>query len=75
MTHECYSRDPEERREWTWNGVFIVVMSFSVIMQWGCIYKSLGVLLPTLTEQFTADVWHIGTIISVMAIATDIAGK
>ncbi|XP_022085897.1 monocarboxylate transporter 13-like isoform X4 [Acanthaster planci] len=56
------------------NGWFTVLTSFSNVVLWGGIYKSLGVLLPTLTEQFTDHTWLTGVAISFMGLAADISG-
>ncbi|XP_038044962.1 monocarboxylate transporter 12-like isoform X2 [Patiria miniata] len=55
-------------------GCFLVLLSFTINFMWGCVFKSLGVLLPTLTEQFTTHTWIIGTIASITAATADIGG-
>ena len=62
-------------REFTSNGCFIVLMCFSVVLQWAGTHKSLGVLLPALKDQFTDHTWLIGTVISITGASSDIGGN
>ncbi|XP_022085898.1 monocarboxylate transporter 13-like [Acanthaster planci] len=56
------------------NGGFIVLTSFCNVVLWGGIYKSLGVLLPTLTDQFTDHTWLTGVVISFIGVSADLSG-
>ncbi|XP_038073198.1 monocarboxylate transporter 13-like [Patiria miniata] len=64
----------ETTKEFNSNGCFILLMSFSIVALWGGVLKSLGVLLPALTDQFTDHVWLTGIAISVMVVSVNIAG-
>ncbi|XP_038076715.1 monocarboxylate transporter 12-like [Patiria miniata] len=55
-------------------GCFLVLMWFTFTLMWGCVAKGLGVLLPTLTDQFTTHTWVIGIIASAMGVMSDVAG-
>ncbi|XP_038047655.1 monocarboxylate transporter 12-like [Patiria miniata] len=60
--------------EFDTNGCFLVLFSFTANLMWGCVAKSLGILLPTLTDQFTTCIWIIGIIASLMGIASNFGG-
>ncbi|XP_038076717.1 monocarboxylate transporter 12-like [Patiria miniata] len=60
--------------EFDTDGYFLVLFSFTCNLMWGCVTKSLGVLLPTLTDQFTTHTWVIGIIASVLTITSYLGG-
>ncbi|XP_038055876.1 monocarboxylate transporter 12-like [Patiria miniata] len=64
----------DSQREFDSMGCSLVLLSFSVNLLYGCVLKSLGVLLPTLTDQFTTDTWIIGIVTSLISFASDITG-
>ncbi|XP_022100047.1 monocarboxylate transporter 12-like isoform X2 [Acanthaster planci] len=55
-------------------GVHIVLCMHVSTMLWAGLTKALGVLLPTLREQFTADTWMIGSLIAASVAAAGFAG-
>ncbi|XP_038051284.1 monocarboxylate transporter 12-like [Patiria miniata] len=55
-------------------GCFITLFAFINNLIWGCVVKSMGVLLPTLREQFTTETWIIGTVAALMGATSDVAG-
>ena len=71
MTERVYV----SKRELTWRGSFIVLMSITYNLIWGGVYKSLGVLLPTLRDQFTTHTWVIGIVASLMSCGTALSGR
>ncbi|XP_038056610.1 monocarboxylate transporter 12-like [Patiria miniata] len=64
----------DSQREFDSIGCALVLLSFTVNLLYGCVLKSLGVLLPTLTDQFTTNTWIIGIVTSLIAVASDITG-
>ncbi|XP_038066377.1 monocarboxylate transporter 12-like [Patiria miniata] len=60
--------------EFNTDGYFLVLFSFTSNLMWGCVTKSLGVLLPTLTDQFTTHTWVIGIIASMTGIMSYFGG-
>ncbi|XP_022079697.1 monocarboxylate transporter 12-like [Acanthaster planci] len=63
-----------EAREFNTTGWVLMLLNFCVNMLWGCTFKSIGVLLPVLTDQFSADTWIIGTVASLTSVAADVSG-
>ncbi len=59
-------------RGWAW--VIVGSTFFSRLLMEG-IFKSLGVLLPTLSVYFDVPVWAIGNTISFMTVIGGIVGK
>ena len=62
-------------REFNPRGCSIVLLAFAVNLLYSFILKCMGVLLPTLTEQFTTDTWVIGVMVEIMATAGDVTGN
>ncbi|XP_022079240.1 monocarboxylate transporter 12-like isoform X2 [Acanthaster planci] len=64
----------ETAREFNKRGFSVLLMAFSAVVVWGGAFKSLGVLLPALTDQFTDYTWLTGIAVSIMGVTADIAG-
>ncbi|XP_038078112.1 monocarboxylate transporter 13-like [Patiria miniata] len=60
-------------REFNWRGFFIVLMSFTATLLFGIVAKGMGILLLTLRDQFTTHTWIIGSMVSLMIVAADLA--
>ncbi|XP_038045211.1 monocarboxylate transporter 11-like isoform X2 [Patiria miniata] len=56
---------------WGWLVVASVHIAF---LLWGGVIKSVGVLLPALSDMYACDVWILGWIIAAMCSANNIAG-
>ena len=57
---------------WSWMVLLGAHISFFL---WEGLCKGLGVLLPTLTEQFDTETWPVGWAIGLMLAARGISGK
>ncbi|XP_038051283.1 monocarboxylate transporter 12-like isoform X2 [Patiria miniata] len=60
--------------EFSRNGSFITLLFFTTEVVWGCLAKSMGVLLPTLRDQFTTETWIIGIVLALQGVTSDVAG-
>ncbi|XP_038052580.1 monocarboxylate transporter 13-like [Patiria miniata] len=60
--------------EFNASGCFIALLAFTNNLIFGCVVKSIGVLLPTLRDQFTAQTWIIGIMVAAMGLMSDVSG-
>ena len=57
---------------WCW---VVLLASHVAFLLWEGLCKGLGVLLPTLTEQFGTETWPVGWTIGMMLAARGVSGK
>ena len=61
--------------EFTWYGRWVLLLGFAANMLNTGVAKSLGVLLPTLRDQFTAHTWLIGLVSSFYCASSVLTGE
>ncbi len=59
----------------TRQGWYAVLCLHVTWLLWAGVIKGLGVMLPTLMEQFTAQTWLIGWMIAIAVGVADVTGR
>ena len=57
---------------WSW---FILLGAHLAFFLWEGLCKGLGVMIPTLTEQFDTETWKVGLSVGLMLAARGLSGR
>ena len=61
--------------EFSWDGCSLVLLAFVYNFLTVGLHKTMGVLLPTLRDQFVTHTWMIGIMVTTMNVTCDVMGK